>query len=275
MLAQDLVFLIDLVRMHTGIRLDESKSYLLESRLDPVLRDGKFESIGSFCSALRGGQRSRLIPMLVDAMTTNETSFFRDVQPFEHLADEVLPRLMNEQRNSKKLRIWSAACSSGQEATTLAIMIAERFPELRDWDVKILASDVSTKMVERCRSLSFTPAEMERGMPVGLRDKYFESTGSGWQASRDIRGAIETRQINLIEPLLRVERQDLILLRNVLIYFDESTRQSILAQMHRVLLHHGFLLLGTAEKPRGHSYERVFGAKSHVFKKSSQAEPKW
>ena len=267
MRAHDLVFLIELVRAQTGIELDVSKSYLLESRLTPIMRDESIETFGALCHALRGAESKRLVPLLVDAMTTNETSFFRDGLPFEHLASEVLPRLIEERQASKKLRIWSAACSSGQEAATLAILMAERFPQLKTWDVKILASDVSNEMVERCQALSFTHREIERGMPLHLRDKYFDPTVGGWQAIRGIRDLMEVRQINLIESLSRVEGQDLILLRNVLIYFDEPTREGILNQMHRVLAPDGFLLLGTAEKPRSESYMRAFGAQSNVFRR--------
>ena len=269
MQTRNLNFLIDLVRVHTGIRLDDSKSYLLESRLSPVLRSENFDSLDALCQALSGQDKRRLVSVLVDAMTTNETSFYRDVSSFEDLADEVLPRLISGRSASKKLRIWSAASSSGQEAATLAIMLAERFPELRTWDVKILASDVSSKMVERCETLHFTDVEVERGLPGDLTSKYFDRAMGGWQAKGVIRNLIQARQINLTEPVSGVEQQDLILLRNVLIYFDEATRQSIFNQIPRVLAPDGFFLLGTAETPRSNAYERAFGAQSNVFQRAS------
>ena len=273
MQTRHLDLLIDLVRTHTGIRLDSSKSYLLESRLSPVLRSEKLDSIAAFCDALSGPDKKRLVSVLVDAVTTNETSFYRDGSSFEMLASEVLPRLIRERQDSKKLRIWSAASSSGQEAATVAIMLAERFPELRDWNVKILASDVSSKMVERCASLCFTNVEIGRGMPADLKTKYFDRTIDGWKAASEVRDLIEARQINLLEPVSGVEQQDLILLRNVLIYFDEPTRQHIFTQVHRILSPDGFVLLGTAEMPRSSTYVRAFGAQSNVFQRASKASP--
>lgn len=269
MRAADLVFLFDLIRTYTGISLDASKGYLLTSRLSPLLREEGLTSLSELCAALRSNGSGHLLQSVLDAMTTNETSFFRDHLPFEHLAEEVIPRLIAARGDSKKFRVWSAASSSGQEAATLAILLMERFPELKGWDLKILASDVSSRMVERCESLTFTHGEMARGMPANLRDKYFRATKGGWQATSVIRDLIETRQINLIEPLVRVEQQDLVLLRNVLIYFDEPTRDGILSQVERALPPDGYLLLGTAEKPRSRGFERAFGTQANVFRRAS------
>ena len=179
MQPQDLQFLIDLVGKHTGIQLDASKNYLLQSRLNPVLRREGLETIGDLCRELRGSGSRRFVPLVIDAMTTNETSFFRDSLPFQHLAKEVLPGLLEARQSARQLRIWSAACSSGQEAISLAILLAENFPDLRSWDVKILASDVSPAMVDRCRAATFTENEMGRGMPTELRRRYFDELDEG------------------------------------------------------------------------------------------------
>ncbi|QDV09946.1 Chemotaxis protein methyltransferase Cher2 [Planctomycetes bacterium Poly30] len=266
---QDLHFLIELVRSSTGIQLDVSKSYLLQSRLNPLLRVEGMKDLHELCNALRGSGARRLLPQVIDAMTTNETSFFRDSAPFQQLAREVFPGLLDARRQLRKLRIWSAACSSGQEAVSLAILMAEHFPELRNWDVRILATDVSPAMVARCRAATFTENEMGRGMPPELRQRYFDRTESGWQAKREIRDLLHVREVNLIQPLVGVETQDLVLLRNVLIYFDEPTREKIFQGITRVLAPDGFLLLGTAEKPRSDGYERAFGPNANVFRKAA------
>lgn len=266
---RDLDFLIDYVRRNIGIQLDASKSYLLKSRLNDVIRSEGLGSMEELCRELRGGRASRLMPKIVDAMTTNETSFFRDGLPFQHLVDEVFPLLIKARAAKRKLRLWSAASSSGQEAVTLGILLAEHFPEIRGWDVKILASDVSSAMVERCRRACFSEGEIGRGMPADLKARYFDRVADGWQAKPLIRDLIEVRQLNLIHPLPSIESQDLVLLRNVLIYFDEPTRQSIFRGISRILATDGYLLLGTAEKPRSESYERAFGPQANVFRRAS------
>ncbi|MEM8710477.1 MAG: CheR family methyltransferase [Planctomycetota bacterium] len=266
---RDLDFLIDYVRRNIGIQLDASKSYLLKSRLNDVVRSEGFESMEALCRELRGTGATRLLPKIVDAMTTNETSFFRDGLPFKHLVDEVFPLLIKARAPKRRLRIWSAASSSGQEAVTLGILLSEHFPEIRGWDVKILASDISPAMVERCRQACFTEGEIGRGMPAEFKSRYFDRVSEGWQAKQAIRDLIQVRQLNLIHPLPSIESQDLVLLRNVLIYFDEPTRQSIFRGISRILATDGFVLLGTAEKPRSESYERAFGPQANVFRRAS------
>lgn len=264
----DLEYLMDVVRKNTGIQLDASKGYLLESRLNPVLRDAGMKSMEELCRELKGLGARRYLPLVVDAMTTNETSFFRDSAPFQHLAKEVLPGVIAARSAQRRLRIWSAACSSGQEAVSLAILLAENFPELSGWDVKILASDVSSAMVERCTAAKFTEAEMGRGMVPEWRSRYFDACDGGWQAKPAIRDLMDVRQINLIQPLPNVGAQDVVLLRNVLIYFDEPTRAQIFQGIRRVLAPDGFLLLGTAEKPRSAEFQRAFGSSANVFRRT-------
>ena len=265
----DLKFLLEYIQRHTGIKLDASKVYLLKSRLNGVLRAESLDSLEDLCSLLRGSGATRLMPQIIDAMTTNETSFFRDGLPFQHLVEEVIPLMIEARKNVRKLRLWSAASSSGQEAVTLGIILLEHFPQLKDWDVKILASDISPAMVERCREAVFTDNEIDRGMPPEMKARYFDRHPEGWQAKPLIRDLMEMRQLNLIHPLPNLPMQDLVLLRNVLIYFDEPTRESIFRGLARVLAADGYLLLGTAEKPRSSSYERAFGNQANVFRRAA------
>lgn len=265
----DLEFLIQLVGEHTGIHLEASKSYLLISRLRPLVRSQGLSSFEDLCDALRGPGKRLLLPEIVDAMTTNETSFFRDRAPFEHLMEHVLPELIEARAKTRKLRLWSAASSSGQEAVSLAILLREHFPELQSWDVKILASDISPAMVKRCRAARFSESEMGRGMSLELRSRYFEPVEDDWQASSSIRAMLDVRQKNLIEPMVGVERQDLVVLRNVLIYFREELQHKIFRSIFPVLAPDGYLLLGTAEKPGCEKYKRAAWPQANVFRKAS------
>jgi chemotaxis protein methyltransferase CheR len=184
---------------------------------------------------------------VVEAMTTNETSWFRDVHPFNALRTDLLPALIAGRAAERKLRFWSTACSSGQEAYSLTITLAEHFPQLREWDVQILATDLSREMVDRTQQGRYGQLEMNRGLPAQHLIKYFERQGVHWQVKPELRRLVQTRQMNLIEAWPVLPRFDVILLRNVLIYFDLDTKRAILRRVRQVLRPDGVLFLGSAE----------------------------
>lgn len=184
-------------------------------------------------------------------MTTNETSFFRDIHPFAALERHLLPELITRRSAQRRLSIWSAACSSGQEPYTVAMILADRFAQLRDWDVRILATDISTEMLERARTGRYSQLEMNRGLPAVRLVRHFTRAGTGWEASAALRAAVEFRQLNLVEPWPAMASMDVVLLRNVLIYFSVATKREVLARLRRVLRPDGFLILGGAETTLG------------------------
>ncbi|MBK6778332.1 MAG: protein-glutamate O-methyltransferase CheR [Gemmatimonadetes bacterium] len=240
-------FLRGLVRERSAIVLEPGKEYLVESRLVPLLRDRQLPSLASLAAALRADPRGELERAVVEAMTTNETSFFRDHHPFEALQHRLLPELIAARASERRLRFWSNACSSGQEAYSLAMLLAEHFPGLRAWDVSILATDLSRDMVRRTQQASYGQLEMNRGLPAPLLVKYFDRQGTRWQVKPDLRRWVQAREMNLMEGWPPLPRFDVIFLRNVLIYFDLDTKRAILRRARQALRPDGFLLLGSAE----------------------------
>jgi chemotaxis protein methyltransferase CheR len=240
-------FLRALVRERSAIVLDPGKEYLVESRMLPLLRSESLASPAALVAALRAAPRGELERTVVEAMTTNETSWFRDVHPFNALRTELLPALIVARAPERKLRFWSTACSSGQEAYSLTITLAEHFPQLRDWDVQIVATDLSREMVERAQHGRYGQLEMNRGLPAHHLVKYFERQGTQWQVKPELRRLVQARQMNLIETWPVLPRFDVMLLRNVLIYFDLETKRAILRRARQALCPDGVLFLGSAE----------------------------
>jgi chemotaxis protein methyltransferase CheR len=244
---QDFAYIRDLVRDRAAIVLEPGKEYLAETRLDPVVRRAGLGSVSELVAQLRADEDPILHEQVVDALTTNETSFFRDVYPFESLRTHVLPDLIERKALSRSLFIWSAGCSSGQEPYSVAMLIREDFPELADWQVSILGTDVSVAMLERARGGRYGQIEVNRGLPAHLLVKYFRRTGVGWQIDASIRSMVRFRHQNLVAPWPSLPPMDLVLMRNVMIYFDVDTKQAILARVRDALAPHGYLLLGTSE----------------------------
>ncbi|MDT0631246.1 CheR family methyltransferase [Rubrivirga litoralis] len=236
-----------LVRERSAIVLDEGKEYLLESRLAPIVRREDLDSIGDLVGQLRSQPFGDLHARVVEAMTTNETSFFRDAHPFDALQDHIVPELIERRAGERRLRIWCAACSSGQEPYSVAMLLRDRFPELQSWDVEILGTDLSTEMLERARDGAYTTLEVNRGLPARQLVQNFEQAGPMWRIKAPLREMAEFRVMNLIEPWPLLPKMDIVFMRNVLIYFDTETKQDILAQIRRVLRPDGSLFLGASE----------------------------
>ena len=184
---------------------------------------------------------------VVEALTTNETTFFRDHHPFEALRSEVLPRLIAGRQRTRNLFVWSAACSTGQEPYSLAMLIREHFPELKDWDVRILATDFSQAALDRVNLGRYRQLEVNRGLPAPLLVKYFEREGAEWRVRSDLRSMVETKQLNLVEQWPSMPFVDVVMLRNVLIYFDVATKKKILGHVRKIMSSDGVLFLGAAE----------------------------
>ncbi len=236
-----------LVLDQSAIVLEEDKQYLAEARLSPVARRAGFESLASMVAWMAAKKFDGLHRKVVEAMTTNETSFFRDFHPYETLRKSIIPELMTKRVHSKELNIWSAACSSGQEPYSLAMLLQEHFPRLTEWRLKIIASELSAEMLARARQGRYSQLEVNRGLPASLLVKFFRQQGSDWQIREDLRTRIEFQIVNLAETWPLFPPMDIILMRNVLIYFGIETKKKILAKVRQTLKPDGYLFLGGAE----------------------------
>jgi chemotaxis protein methyltransferase CheR len=253
----DAAYLRDLVYRRSAIQLDDSKHYLLEIRLEQLARESGF---GSVTELVEKAKRSApaLDTQIVEAITTHETSFFRDLHPFAALRTQVLPALVAARERTRTLTIWSAACSSGQEPYSLAILILEHFPALEHWPIRIVATDLSERVLTRARSGRYLPIEVNRGLPASLLVKYFERAGAEWQVKHQVRSLVDFRKLNLLDPWSGL-RPDLVFMRNVLIYFDVPTKRALLTRVRQTLARDGALFLGGAETTFGidDGWERV------------------
>jgi chemotaxis protein methyltransferase CheR len=246
--AADFAYVAELVGQHSAIEVGPDKRYLVEQRLAAAARAEKLDSIGLLVAQSRRDASGRTAKIVVDAMTTNETSFFRDPTLFEFLRAEIIPELIERNRATRMLRIWSGASSSGQEAYSLAMLLREHFPEVADtWRVRILATDISPTMVERTRAGRYGRIEVNRGLPANLLVKHFERDGLEWQIGDSLRRMVDAREVNLARPLGLAERFDLVLLRNVLIYFSVETKRTVLGRVRQVMAPGGSLFLGSSE----------------------------
>jgi chemotaxis protein methyltransferase CheR len=243
----DFEYVRGLVKRQTAISLDDSKRYLVAARLLPVARQEGLESVGSLVARLRSSIDGPLHTRTVEAIATTETSFFRDHHPFEALRAHVLPDLLQRRAASRSLTIWCAACSSGQEPYSLAMLIRESFPQLIGWNVQILASDLSATMVDRATRGEYQQHEVNRGLPAHMLVRYFSQDGGRWRLAPEVRSMVRFFQHNLSRDWTPVPVVDLVLMRNVLIYFEISDRRRVLASIRRHLRPDGYLLLGSAE----------------------------
>ena len=239
----------------SGIVLDETKRYLIEMRLAPILERERISTINDLCALLRATASSALRQTVVEAMTTNETHFFRDDAPFQALKKTVLPELIEKRRSVRKLSIWSAASSSGQEAYSIAMLLLEF--GLTDWDVRILGTDLSRHMLKRAREGRYTQIEINRGLPPEYLAKYFRRVGAEYQIDERARAMTEFTHFDLRQSMAGLGPFDIVFCRNVLIYFDLETKKKILAELGKTLQSKGLLLLGCAEST--HNLHSSFG----------------
>jgi chemotaxis protein methyltransferase CheR len=247
MTADDFDFIRKLLLRASAVVLEPGKEYLVETRLAPMLRARELGSITELVARLRAPDNGGMLAEIVEALVTTETSFFRDVHPFESLRKSVLPDLIRRRAGERSLAIWCAASSTGQEPYSVAMLLREHFPELRGWNVVLLATDLSRDVLARARTGKYNQIEVNRGLPAPLLVKYFQQHGTQWQLKEEIRNLVDFREMNLAQPWPFLPRMDLILNRNVMIYFDLPTKKSILHRIAGLLRPDGYLLLGGAE----------------------------
>jgi chemotaxis protein methyltransferase CheR len=244
-------YLCALVKERSGLVLTKDKGYLLENRLMPVARKRSIASLEGLVAALKAGDRT-LAAEVVDAMTTNESFFFRDIKPFDQFKNLVLPKLLQARADRKALRIWSAAASTGQEPYTIAMLLKEVAPQIGGWRIEIVGTDISPTVLERARQGIYTQFEVQRGLPIQFLVKYFKQVEhNGWQIDAGIRSMVVYREFNLLNDLAPIGPCDVVFCRNVLIYFDQETRTRVLDGIARLLPGDGYLFLGGAETVLG------------------------
>jgi len=249
--GSDYEFIRALLKQRSGLMLTADKEYLVESRLMPVAQRHRIPDLCQLTQRLRGDADETLTADVVEAMTTNETFFFRDRIPFEQIRDFVLPSLMAAREHTRRIRIWCAAASSGQEPYSLAMGIREMAPALKDYCIEILATDLSNDVLEKAKAGIYSQFEVQRGLPIQLLLKYFTQVGEMWQIAPQIRSMVQFRNLNLLSDFSRLGRFDLIVCRNVLIYFDQLTKTDVLNRLARTIAPDGFLVLGAAETTIG------------------------
>jgi chemotaxis protein methyltransferase CheR len=240
-------YIRDLVRERSALELEPGKEYLVESRLGLLASKEGFPSLRRMVESLRSSPSSDLHRKVVEAMATNETSFFREIRTFEMFKKTILPELLALRASDRSLNLWCAASSGGQEPYSFAMLLREHLPSLASWSIEFIASDMSQEMLARARAGRFNQVEINRGLPANLLVKYFAKHGAAWVISQDIRCMVKFREINLIHtwPLLPI--MDVIFMRNILIYLDLGTKRSILRKARRLLKPDGYLLLGGSE----------------------------
>jgi chemotaxis protein methyltransferase CheR len=239
-------YLRKFLRDHSGLDLSADKQYLIESRLLPLARKAGLSGIGELVQKLQGGP-STLQTNVVEAMTTNETFFFRDKVPFEHFRDTIMPEIIKARAGRRSVRIWCAAGSTGQEPYSLAMCLKEMAAALTGWRVEIIATDLSQEVLEKAKAGIYSQFEVQRGLPIQMLVKHFKQTGETWQINPELRAMVQHRQLNLLHDFSQLGTFDVIFCRNVLIYFDQDTKINIFNRLARQIEPDGFLVLGAAE----------------------------
>lgn len=251
MKSEDFELISGLLKERSGLILPPDKVYLLESRLTPIAHKRGLETLDDLVNEIRINRAEDLLVDVTEAMTTNESFFFRDNKPFDLFKDYVLPQLLESRSDRKKIRIWCAAASTGQEPYSLAIILKEMEAKLAGWNIEIIGTDISQKVLDKAKVGLFSQFEVQRGLPIQMLIKYFNQVGELWQISEEIRSMVSYRKFNLLEPFTLLGSFDVIFCRNVLIYFDQSTKTEVLERMRKLLPEDGTLLLGAAETVLG------------------------
>ena len=248
---QHFEFVTKLLKDRSGLVLGPDKTYLLESRLAPLAKKYGLGNTGELIERLKARREEALAHEITDAMTTNETFFFRDGKPFEFFAKETLPQFVRDRAKTRSLRIWCAAASTGQEPYTLAMILKEAGKLLEGWRVELIATDISTESLARAKAGLYTQFEVQRGLPITLLVKYFKKQDEMWEISPEIRKMVDYRPLNLLGSFTTLGKFDIVFCRNVLIYFDAATKADILNRMSRQMPDDGQLILGGAETVLG------------------------
>jgi chemotaxis protein methyltransferase CheR len=275
MTPADFEFVAQFLKKRSGLVITPDKQYLLDSRLSPVARRHNLSGVDAVVQKIRSGGDEAFTKSVVEAMTTNESFFFRDKTPFDQFEKVMLPALLKSRAAAKKLRIWCAAASTGQEPYSLAMILREKSALLKDWKIEILGTDLSTEVLTRAKDAVYSQFEVQRGLPIQMLVKYFKKDGEQWRVNDDIRAMVQYKTNNLLEPFLGMGPFDIVFCRNVLIYFDTPTKANVLERTAQIMAPDGFLVLGSAETVLGvtNVFSPVDGARGVYGKAAAMAKP--
>lgn len=251
MRTEDFELISGLLKQRSGLVLPIDKVYLLESRLTPIAHRRGLETLDDLVNEVRLKRKEDLLTEITEAMTTNESFFFRDNKPFDLFKDSVMPQLLQSRQSKRRLRIWCAAASTGQEPYSLAIILKEMEAKLPGWNIEIIGTDISQEVLDKAKVGLFSQFEVQRGLPIQLLIKYFNQVGDMWQISDEIKNMVSYRRFNLLDPFTLLGSFDVIFCRNVLIYFDQPTKTEVLERMRKLIPDDGTLFLGAAETVLG------------------------
>ncbi len=262
----------ELLKDKSGLVITPDKLYLIESRLNPVTKKWGYENLTAMTNVLRAVPPKDLVNDIIEAMTTNETSFYRDIKPFDIFKETVLPYYKNKAGANKNLKIWCAAASSGQEPYSIAMLLKEESAKLPGWNFSITATDISHEILDQAKEGTYTQFEVQRGLPITLLMKYFTQNGDKWTINDDIKRMIDFKYFNLLDPMSSIGQFDVIFCRNVLIYFDQPTKKDVMERMSRQMADDGFFFLGGAETVLGitDAYKAVPNCRGLYAKAQSQ-----
>lgn len=276
MKPEDFELLRSLVEERSGLVLTKEKLYLLESRLIPLARKRGMAGLDKLIREIRTRREESLLTAVTEAMTTNESSFFRDIKPFENFRKFVLPKLVEGHAAGRAIRIWSAACSTGQEPYSIAICLREEAAKLSGHRFEIVATDLSVEVLEKAKVGMYSQFEIQRGLPIQILMKYFKQVDEMWQVDASIRAMVKFRKLNLLQEFSSLGRFDVVFCRNVLIYFGKATKKLVFDRLRRIMLTDGFLFLGGAETVLGitDAFCRVDGYRG-VYQMLSEIKPSW
>ena len=264
----DYAYLRGIVMAQSANRIDPSRNALFDTRLTPIARMSGASNLEDFVHMLKNGRPTHLHRAVAEAMTINETSFFRDMGPFEMLRKEVFPQLIERRKMQRRLRVWSAASSTGQEAYSVAMLLAEHFPELVQWDVKIIGTDISRHVVDYAQKGRYRRLEVNRGLPARMLLKYMVRDGEEWEIAPQIQAMCEFRYANLCAPMPYLPVFDVVMLRNVLLYFPQNDRKALFKEIYQKMAADGCLVLGNAEQAEDSTklFEVEFAANCYFYR---------
>lgn len=243
----DYDYLRKLLKERSGLTLSADKQYLVESRLLPVAREAGADGLSGLVQKLKSPGSEPLIVKVVEAMTTNESFFFRDKVPFEHFRAVIMPALLTARAKERHIRIWCAAASTGQEPYTLAMCLKEMANQVAGWRIEILGTDLSTEVLEKAKAGIYSQFEVQRGLPIQMLVKYFTQIGETWQVAPELRAMVQYKPLNLLQNFSHLGTFDVVFCRNVLIYFDQDTKIDVFERLAKIIHPDGFLILGAAE----------------------------
>ncbi|MEQ9472785.1 MAG: protein-glutamate O-methyltransferase [Roseitalea porphyridii] len=247
----DFAFISGMLKQRSGLIVSQDKMYLLESRLMPIVRKRGMKDLTDLISQLKSGREEGLAQEVTEAMTTNESFFFRDTRPFDILRDQILPGMLEKNASRRSLRIWCAAASSGQEPYSIAMTLKELGPKVAGWRFDIIGTDISRDILQKAKAGLYSQFEVQRGLPITLLVKYFQKSGDLWQIDAGLRGMVQYREQNLLTNFSSLGKFYIIFCRNVLIYFDQPTKKDVLDRIASITNPDGCLFLGGAETVLG------------------------